>query len=712
MPSLLPGYTYDIFISYRHKDNKGDRWVTEFVDALKAELESTFKEDISIYFDTNPHDGLTETHHVGKSLEEKLRCVILIPIISQTYCDPKSFAWQHEFCAFNRIVQQDANGRLVRVVNGNVADRILPVRIHDLDADDKALLEAELGGPLRSVDFIFRSLGVNRPLRAHEDHPQENANKTNYRDQINKVANAIKNIVNGMKHPDTVDSKAPVNNVKPQIPETRSRKPFVPAIVGAVLIIFAALYFLYQRNSVAGTEEIDKSVAVLAFDDLSPGKDQSWFSDGLTEEILNSLTNVGELKVTARTSAFFFKDKHFSLNEIADKLAVAHVVQGSVTRIDNQLRITAKLIRTKDGFQIWSQKYDRTSDDLFKVQSDIAENIAKELLHELTPEKAARLETTKPSNVEAYEYYLRGMKAHSEYWLVSGVQDFEVAERYFLKAIALDPNYAEAYGALADLYDTRSNVKQDQIKFRYLRDSVIQIGHRLNPNSVQTLVAIGLSFTKREAPDLDSAFFYFKKAYSISPDEVQTAVNLADFYLGIGLPDFAVRYYLQAYDIDPLDMTTVRPLAHAYHRLANYTEAKKYFNKLIELEDVDDARFWLAFFALIQGDRQEATKHFNVLKQKSHDSPFVLELQNMFYASEGKRQEALKTGSNQIGVLSLLKMKKEFVELVGSYPGLDPDGVEKNTLSEFVRDDPQFKLLIRRLRATREENLKKYGRID
>ena len=101
MPSLLPDYEYDIFISYRQKDNKYDGWVTEFVSNLKKELEATFKEDISIYFDENPHDGLRETHDVDSSLKEKLKCLIFIPIISQTYCDPKSFAWTNEFSGFS-----------------------------------------------------------------------------------------------------------------------------------------------------------------------------------------------------------------------------------------------------------------------------------------------------------------------------------------------------------------------------------------------------------------------------------------------------------------------------------------------------------------------------------------------------------------------------------------------------------------------------------
>jgi len=115
MASIIPGYEYDIFISYRQKDNKGDRWVTEFVEALKDELESTFKEEISVYFDVNPHDGLLETHDVDASLKEKLKCLIFIPIISRTYCDPKSFAWEHEFKAFVELASHDQFGLKIKL---------------------------------------------------------------------------------------------------------------------------------------------------------------------------------------------------------------------------------------------------------------------------------------------------------------------------------------------------------------------------------------------------------------------------------------------------------------------------------------------------------------------------------------------------------------------------------------------------------------------
>jgi tetratricopeptide (TPR) repeat protein len=199
MASIVPGYEYDIFISYRQKDNKYDGWVTEFVDNLKRELEATFKEDISIYFDENPLDGLLEIHDVDASLKEKLKCLVFIPIISRTYCDPKSFAWTHEFKAFVEQVTNDQFGLKVKLLNGNVARRVLPVRIHDLDYDDLRLCEGILDGVLRSVDFIYKSPGVNRPLRANEDHPQDNLNKIYYRDQINKLANAIDEIISSLK---------------------------------------------------------------------------------------------------------------------------------------------------------------------------------------------------------------------------------------------------------------------------------------------------------------------------------------------------------------------------------------------------------------------------------------------------------------------------------------------------------------------------------
>ena len=222
MASLMPGYEYDIFISYRQKDNKYDGWVTEFVENLKKELEATFKEDISVYFDINPHDGLLEAHDVDESLKEKLKCLIFIPIISRTYCDPKSFAWDHEFKAFVELASNDQFGLKIRLPNGNSASRVLPVRIHDLDADDKKLVENLLGRFLRGIDFIYKEPGVNRPLRFNEENPHDNLNHNIYRNQINKVALNVKDIILGMKASISIHDK--INGKKEMATEPDERQ--------------------------------------------------------------------------------------------------------------------------------------------------------------------------------------------------------------------------------------------------------------------------------------------------------------------------------------------------------------------------------------------------------------------------------------------------------------------------------------------------------
>jgi eukaryotic-like serine/threonine-protein kinase len=260
MPSLLPGFEYDIFISYRQKDNKYDGWVTEFVDNLKKELEATFKEDISIYFDSNAHDGLLETHNVNKSLEGKLKCLIFIPILSQTYCDTKSFAWSNELLPFLKFIEDDEFGKSVKLLNGNIADRFLPVRIHDLDGEDQKLFESATQSVLRPVDFIYRLPGVNRQLRAKDDEQIKSANQVLYRDQINKVAQAIKDIINAMKNPQATAKVSLEQKKESVVTPTAVKRPvakepkekssskikYIGWVVPIVLLVAVGFWFVPQ----------------------------------------------------------------------------------------------------------------------------------------------------------------------------------------------------------------------------------------------------------------------------------------------------------------------------------------------------------------------------------------------------------------------------------------------------------------------------------
>ena len=296
MSPIISGFEYDIFISYRHNDNRSG-WVTEFVKTLKEELAATIKEPVSVYFDTNPHDGLLETHNVDKSLEGKLKCLIFIPILSQTYCDSKSFAWQNEFCAFNKLAVKDDLGRDIKLNNGNVSSRILPIKIHELDTDDAATIETEIGGVLRAIEFIYKEPGVNRPLLP-DDNRILNLEKTDYRNQINKVANAIKEIINAI-----------TNQVKPSLerivsgvsqPRRNTKRNLTAASI-AILIISIVVYFSYPKLfSYQKKKESSKTIAVLAFTDMSPEKDQEYLGDGIAEEIINLLTKIDGLLVCSK----------------------------------------------------------------------------------------------------------------------------------------------------------------------------------------------------------------------------------------------------------------------------------------------------------------------------------------------------------------------------------------------------------------------------
>ncbi|MGD0754446.1 MAG: hypothetical protein ABR927_05225 [Bacteroidales bacterium] len=447
MSSIIEGYNYDIFISYRQKDNKHDGWVTEFVDNLKGELESTFKEEISVYFDINPHDGLLETHDVNASLKDKLNCLVFIPIISRTYCDPKSFAWEHEFKAFVEQASQDQYGLKIKLPNGNVANRVLPVRIYDLDTNDIKLCESILGGVLRSVDFIYKSAGVNRPLRSKEEKPQDNLNYTLYRDQINKVANSIKEIITAIGQYIPQKEEVPKEVFKPiSLPRKSNKTKIIIAIVFVLALIMLG-YFLIPKFS-KPQEQLEKSIAVLPFTNLSNDPEQEYFSDGIVEAILDHLFKIGELKVTSGTSTKRYKNTELSVKEIGRELGVSSILEGSVQKMGNDVRITAQLIDARTDVHLWSETYDRNISDIFSIQSEVAQNVARELKATLTSKEKGQIEKNQTKNVEAYNLYLQGRF----FWNTRTKDGLNRSLEYFEKAITTDPDYALAYSGLADAY--------------------------------------------------------------------------------------------------------------------------------------------------------------------------------------------------------------------------------------------------------------------
>ncbi len=452
MVSLIPGYEYDIFISYRQKDNKGERWVSEFVESLKTELESTFKEEISVYFDINPHDGLLETHDVDDSLKEKLKCLVFIPIISRTYCDPKSFAWEHEFKAFVELASKDQFGLKVKLPNGNVAGRVLPVMIHDLDPEDTEECELVMGGVLRGIEFIYREPGVNRPLSPVDDE-NKNLNKTKYRNQINKVSIAVKEIIKGIQNPDASHKPAgsTISEKKTGQGRISMGKIAVSAtILTAVLLIFLLVLQLLRKNTPAGLSDSDKSIAVLPFTNLSRDPDQEYFSDGMVDEIIDRLFKIGDLKVISRTTSMSYKNTTLSLKEIARELKVSAILEGSVRKMGDNVRITVQLIDAGTDTHLWSEIYDRDISDVFSIQSEVAQTVARELKAVIKPEEKGQIEKISSGNMEAYDYYLLATHLRSQ----RTPEALWKAKTLFEKAIEIDPEFAKAYTGLATCYGT------------------------------------------------------------------------------------------------------------------------------------------------------------------------------------------------------------------------------------------------------------------
>jgi TolB-like protein/Tfp pilus assembly protein PilF len=528
MSSVVPGFEYDVFISYRQNDNLPSYdfgrqgrsgWVTEFVKSLEEELAATIKEPVSVYFDSNPYDGLLETHDVDDSLKEKLKCFIFIPVISQTYCDPKSFAWKHELLPFKKNASEDPLGLKIKLTNGNVTSRILPVCIHDLDAADKKLIEGELGGTLRGIDFIYRSAGVVRPLKSNEEDSKANLNHTFYRDQINKLARAVKELITSVNSDTT--SSPPIESPTFQIPavhrERRKKLAIVALVVGLLgLLSFTYYYFGGFGNRVAKIH--DKSIAVLPFENMNHDPDQDYFTNGITEDILNHLNKISELKVKSRTSTLQYKETKKSIVEIGSELGVGNILEGSVRRVGDKVRVVVQLIDTETDTHLWSETYDRELKDILSLQSEIAIEIANALRTKLTDTQLQNIQRESSQSIVAYDYFLKAREG----LLFTGTRsELETVIEMIDQAITLDPNFAQAYALKARAwfnlrtFGLPQKTWQDSTEF-YLSKTIAS-----DPRSPDGYVGQGVLYDY--LGNMDKARSAFTTAFELAPNnsEVQ-----------------------------------------------------------------------------------------------------------------------------------------------------------------------------------------------
>jgi TolB-like protein len=267
-----------------------------------------------------------------------------------------------------------------------------------IDSEDKSTIENEIGGVLRAVEFVIRTGSTDPSTR---DSKTDNQNKADYRNQINKVANAIKDSIISLRNT-VYGSEKSANSIPASKPQNKKGKVQV-AVVALIVVLAFLAYYVSQRKEEESSLPPGRSIAVLPFEDMSPGKDQEYLGDGLAEEIINVLTRIEDLHVIGRTSSFSFKGKNMDLVAIGEQLGVETILEGSVRKSGNQIRVTVKLNNAKDGRQQWSETYDRELKDIFAIQDGISARIANRFKSTM---KVADLWLL-PRNTDAYELYLR-----------------------------------------------------------------------------------------------------------------------------------------------------------------------------------------------------------------------------------------------------------------------------------------------------------------
>jgi len=383
---------------------------------------------------------------------------------------------------------------------------------------------------------------------------------------------------------------------------------FVVIIAGAMSLGLFFLGRITAPSQQSGANEVSsKSIAVLPFVNMSSDKEQEYFSDGLSEELLNQLAQIPQLRVIARTSSFSFKGKEVDVATIAKALNVANVLEGSVRKSANTLRITAQLVRTADSSHLWSQTYDREMSDVFRVQDEISRDVVAALKVKLLPsEQPMNLQHT--TNSEAYEQVLIGKEARKH----GGYEAFQRAVVAFQRAVDLDPNYANAYAGLAqaqafsaDFSGTPAERAAEIKKAFANADKAIVLAPDLAaPYWVRGLLRHRLSW------DWKGAQADFKQAAALSPNDVETFnYSQALFFSGHQSEAFAMDR--KATTLDPLSPEAWNVLGWHHAFAGQYTEARVALERALELSpDVQWSAFLLGYVELKEGKTDKAADYF------------------------------------------------------------------------------------------------------
>jgi TolB-like protein/tetratricopeptide (TPR) repeat protein/tRNA A-37 threonylcarbamoyl transferase component Bud32 len=425
-----------------------------------------------------------------------------------------------------------------------------------------------------------------------------------------------------------------------------------------------------------------KSIAVLPFVNMSADPDNEYFTDGIAEEIINALTKIGALRVAARTSAFAFKGKNLDIRRVGEQLSVGTVLEGSVRKAGNRLRVTAQLVNVADGYHLWSERYDRELEDVFAIQDEIAGNIVRALRVVLSEEEKRAIEKAPTANVEAYDYYLRGRQFFHQFRR-TGIQ---FARRMFERAIEVDPKYALAYAGVADccsfLYmywdGSRANLES--------AESASGRALELDPELAEAHASRGfaVSLSRRHA----EARTEFETALRLNPKLYEAHYLYARACFQEGKLEEAVQHYKDAARVRPEDYQALLLTQGPLTRLGRGAEAEailrqglRVAEKHLELNPDDARALYLGAGALVRlGERDRGLEWTKRACAIDPEDPGVLYNVACSYAQLGQANEAISC------------LEKAVQNGFGHREWLENDSD-----LDSLRSDPRFQTVLKKL---------------
>ncbi len=471
--------------------------------------------------------------------------------------------------------------------------------------------------------------------------------------------------------------------VRPSPPESKPvwKQP-IPILISAfiLIVIIAGLLIFGGKPDEPAPVTSDKSIAILPFKVIGDSKEEEYFSDGMHDDILTQVAKIHDLKVVSRTSVMRYKDTDKNMKEIAQELGVGTILEGSVRRAGEKVRVIAQLINTKTDEHLWAETYDRDYVDIFAIQTDVAENIALALKATLTPDEISSIESIPTKNMEAYDYYLKG----KYYW--DNYADREgnmLAAELLEKAVELDPDFTLAYAWIAIVdFVLYSNIFWDSTPERLEKGMVaLEQATRLDSDLPEVHGAQAVYYALIEK-NQKKAIIDYLKALEGQPNSGEINLEIGRSYMVLGEWDKAERYLLKGYELSPHGMNNAWLVSVYYGRMRDWRKAEEYIDKAIASLPDEPYYFYKALIAFMgYGDTEKASR--------------IIEEGVQFAGKRG-----MFTFRFQVDILS--RRFQELLDAVEPFPDNDDYFLYKGIAHWFMRQKDQATIYLDSARVVHE----------